>query len=142
MNDPLKRLSAIQAQILSLKGEAFAILDSLRAGFDSPPRTPTPAAVAAVSMPAAPRGKKAAPKPRGSRKRSPSGPLAPAVVALLKAAGKPLKVAEIYEGLLAANYVFTSGNAKKNLGIRLYTLPPVKSLGGGLFGLDERSPTA
>jgi hypothetical protein len=61
------------------------------------------------------------------------GTLRPAVVAILKESGKPLKTADIYDELAARGYKFTFKDAKKVLGIRLYKMLGVQSLGEGLF---------
>ena len=61
------------------------------------------------------------------------GTLRPAVVAILKESKKPLKTADIYEALVARGYKFTFKEAKKVLGIRLYKMLGVQSLGEGLF---------
>jgi ParB-like chromosome segregation protein Spo0J len=67
------------------------------------------------------------------RAASPSGPLAPAVVKVLKANGKPMRVAEILAGLLKNGYTFSSPEPKKNLAARIYRLSGVKQVAGGLF---------
>ena len=61
------------------------------------------------------------------------GTLRPAVVAVLKESEKPLKTADIYDALVARGYKFTFKEAKKVLGIRLYKMLGVQSLGEGLF---------
>ena len=61
------------------------------------------------------------------------GTLRPAVVAVLKESEKPLKTANIYDALVARGYKFTFKEAKKVLGIRLYKMLGVQSLGEGLF---------
>jgi hypothetical protein len=61
------------------------------------------------------------------------GTLRPAVVAILKNSQKPLKTADIYDGLVAQGYTFTFKEAKKVLGIRLYKMLGVQPLGEGLF---------
>jgi hypothetical protein len=61
------------------------------------------------------------------------GTLRPAVVAILKKSKNPLKTADIYDALVAQGYKFTFQEAKKVLGIRLYTMLGVQPLGGGLF---------
>jgi len=69
-------------------------------------------------------------------KRQPRGTLSSAVAAVLKDAGKPLNTAQIFEKLTARNFVFSQddpGANKKILGIRLYRLAGIKSLGKGLF---------
>jgi hypothetical protein len=61
------------------------------------------------------------------------GTLRPAVVAILKNSQKPLKTADMYEALVAQEYSFTSKEATKILGIRLYKMLGVEPLGDGLF---------
>ena len=55
------------------------------------------------------------------------------MVAILKNSKKPLKTADIYNALVAQGYTFTFKEAKKVLGIRLYKMLGVESLGEGLF---------
>jgi hypothetical protein len=55
------------------------------------------------------------------------------VVLILKKSKNPLKTADIYDALVAQAYEFTFKEAKKILGIRLYKMLGVQSLGGGLF---------
>ena len=61
------------------------------------------------------------------------GTLRPAVVAILKNSKTPLKTADIYDALVAQGYTFTSKEAKKVLGIRVYKMLGVEPLGEGLF---------
>jgi hypothetical protein len=79
----------------------------------------------------------ASPKNAGSAAPNGSGEgrgtLRPAVVAVLKESDKPLKTADIYDALVARGYNFTFKEAKKVLGIRLYKMFGVQSLGEGLF---------
>jgi hypothetical protein len=70
---------------------------------------------------------------RGRRSTSPTGPLAPAVVQVLKAKDSPMSVAEILEGLTANGYKFASPEPKKNLFARIYRLKGVKQVGPGKF---------
>ena len=70
---------------------------------------------------------------RGRRSSSPSGPLAPAVVKVLKTRSSPMSVAEILEGLNASGYKFTSPEPKKNLFARIYRLKGVRQVGPGRF---------
>jgi hypothetical protein len=55
------------------------------------------------------------------------------VVAILKNSKTPLKTSDIYDALVAQGYMFTSKEAKKVLGIRLYKMLGVEPLGEGLF---------
>ena len=140
--DPLKRLPQIQAEIKSLKSEFFRILDHLRGGVESTilaaassvkrGRRRRPAARTVAAKPAH-RGRRRSPLKGKKRPASPSGPLAPAVVKVLKAAGKPLNVNAVLDGLKKNKYVFTAKDAKKNLAARIYKLSGVKQVGPGLF---------
>lgn len=49
-----------------------------------------------------------------------------------------MRVAEVFAGLQAAGYQFTGSNPKKTLGVRMYKLPGVQSMGDGLFGVAPR----
>ena len=73
--------------------------------------------------------------PLAGRKRaaSPSGPLAPAVIKVLRLKGKAMNVRDILAGLTANGYKFTSPEPKKNLAARIYRLSGVKQTAPGLF---------
>ena len=91
-----------------------------------------------VPAPGAKAGRKGKGRGRSSlagRKRasSPSGPLAPAVVKVLQASGKPMRVADILNGLVKNGYNFNSPEPKKNLAARIYRLSGVKQVAEGLF---------
>lgn len=77
------------------------------------------------------------PSPLKGRKRasSPSGPLAPAVVKILKSKRQAMNVRHILDELVANGYKFNSPEPKKNLAARIYRLKGVKQVGEGLFGL-------
>jgi hypothetical protein len=86
------------------------------------------------------RGKKvtaAAPsrKSGGRRSTSPTGPLAPAVVQVLKSKDSPMSVSEILKGLFSNGYKFASPEPKKNLFARIYRLNGVKKVGPGKFAV-------
>ncbi len=88
--------------------------------------------------PVAKAGRKAKGRGRSSlagRKRasSPGGPLAPAVVKVLQSNGKPMRVADILDGLFKNGYRFSSPEPKKNLAARIYRLSGVKQVAEGLF---------
>lgn len=70
---------------------------------------------------------------RGRRSTSPSGPLAPAVVRVLKSRSGPMGVSEILEGLMKNGYKFNSPEPKKNLFARIYRLKGVRQVGPGQF---------
>ena len=59
------------------------------------------------------------------------------MVAVLQKSAKPLKTAEVYAALLAQGYKFPFKEPKKILGIRLYKMLGVQSLGDGLFKAKE-----
>jgi hypothetical protein len=73
---------------------------------------------------------------RGRRSTSPSGPLAPAVVRVLKSRSGPMGVSEILEGLLKSGYKFNSPEPKKNLFARIYRLKGVRQVGPGRFAAE------
>ena len=72
-------------------------------------------------------------RPRGPY---PKGPLAPAVVKVLKSKGSPMSVSEILEGLTSNGYKFTSPEPKKNLFARIYRLKGVRQVGPGKFAAE------
>jgi len=93
-----------------------------------------PVSQAPTAVVAGGRGKKAAPvRGRGRRSTSPTGPLAPAVVQVLKSKNSPMSVSEILDGLLSNGYKFASPEPKKNLFARIYRLKGVKQVGPGKF---------
>ena len=69
-------------------------------------------------------------------RRSPSGPLAPAVVKVLQSKGKAMSVRDILSDLTASSYRFSSPEPKKNLAARIYRLSGVKQVGPGLFNVS------
>jgi hypothetical protein len=73
---------------------------------------------------------------RGRRSTSPSGPLAPAVVRVLKSRGAPMGVSDILDGLLSSGYKFNSPEPKKNLFARIYRLKGVRQVGPGRFAAE------
>ena len=75
--------------------------------------------------------------PLAGRKRasSPTGPLAPAVVKVLKSKGKAMNVRDIFGDLISGGYKFSSSEPKKNLAARIYRLSGVKQVGPGMFNL-------
>jgi len=73
---------------------------------------------------------------RGRRSTSPTGPLAPAVVQVLKTKNSPMSVSEILDGLLSNGYKFASPEPKKNLFARIYRLKGVKQVGPGKFAAE------
>ena len=83
-----------------------------------------------------PAGVVAGPRARGRRSTSPTGPLAPAVVKVLKAKGSPMGVSDILAGLVSNGYKFSSPEPKKNLFARIYRLKGVKQVGPGKFAAE------
>jgi hypothetical protein len=82
-----------------------------------------------------PRKKRVSPLKGKKRPSSPSGPLAPAVVKVLKRSGGPLSVDAVLKGLAQDKYVWNVSDPKKNLAARIYKLAGVKKVGPGKFGL-------
>ena len=72
-------------------------------------------------------------EPRDRRSASPTGPLALAVVQVLKSKSSPMTVSEILDSLLSSGYKFASPEPKKNLFARIYRLKGVKQVGPGRF---------
>jgi hypothetical protein len=130
----LRQAADIQERIERLQQELDALLQGGKAADGAPPqpkneRSTEPALKKQQRKPAASRG-------RGRRRGSPSGPLAPAVVQVLKAKGAPMSVAEILEGLRANGYRYTAADPKKNLGARIYRLKGVRQVGPGQFAAE------
>jgi hypothetical protein len=128
--DLQERIEQLQHELdalLQQTGEAAAADAARRPEGQKQPTTP----------PAERRGKAAAvasaARGRGRQRGSPSGPLAPAVVQVLKAKGAPMSVAEILAGLRANGYRYPAADPKKNLGARIYRLKGVKQVGPGRF---------
>jgi hypothetical protein len=132
----LRKAADLQERIEQLQQELDALFQQTVEAADGAPGWPekqkqpvTPPAErpgkATVAAPAA-RG-------RGRWRGSPSGPLAPAVVQVLKAKRTPMGVAEILEGLRTNGYQYPSADPKKNLSARIYRLKGVKQVGPGQF---------
>jgi hypothetical protein len=124
----LRKAAEIQERIERLQGELGRLL---QAGTEA---SSTQLATAAVGA----RVRKVATVPpsgksRGSRTSSATGPLAPAVVQVLKSKDSPMSVSEILEGLFSNGYKFASSEPKKNLFARIYRLKGVKKVGPGKF---------
>jgi len=129
----LCKAAEIQENIEKLQADLDALLEN---GTESTP-SPAPLAQATPNT-----GRKRGRKPtlvaptsgsRGRRSTSPTGPLAPAVVKVLKSKGSPMAVSEILDSLLSSGYKFTSPEPKKNLFARIYRLKGVKQVGPGRF---------
>jgi hypothetical protein len=129
-----RKAAEIQECIERLQQELDALLQTGEAAEGAPPRPQNEP----PAEPALRRGRKAAAavaasRGRGRRRGSPSGPLAPAVVQVLKAKRTPMSVSEILEGLRASGYQYPSADPKKNLFARIYRLKGVKQVGSGRF---------
>jgi hypothetical protein len=135
----LRKAAELQERIEQLQQELEALFQQTDEAADDATRRPE-GQKQPVTPPAVRRAKAAATAPaargRGRRRGSPSGPLAPAVVTVLKAKGAPMGVAEILEGLRANGYRYPSANPKKNLGARIYRLKGVKQVGPGQFAAE------
>jgi len=83
------------------------------------------------------RKKRTSPFKGKKRPSSPSGPLAPAVLKVMKKAGGPMNVDAVLRGLKSDKYVWNVSEPKKNLAARIYTLPGVKKVGPGMFALKK-----
>jgi hypothetical protein len=122
----------IAEQIESLENRLTVLLQGIDP-IEKSPSTPkaaiTPKAAAKRRIALPKKVESAAPNGSGDGR----GTLRPAVVAVLKESDKPLKTADIYDALVTRGYKFTFKEAKKVLGIRLYKMLGVQSLGDGLF---------
>ena len=130
----LRKAAEIQERIERLRGELGSLL---RADAEA---SPIVTAAPSRAVRSRTRGKKVsavAPsgKSRGRRSTSPTGPLAPAVVQVLKSKESPMSVSEILEGLFSNGYKFASPEPKKNLFARIYRLNGVKKVGPGKFAV-------
>ncbi|MBV9489373.1 MAG: hypothetical protein JO069_06570 [Verrucomicrobia bacterium] len=132
----LRKAADLQERIEALQKELAALLQTQGAATGTSEREKTPA----PSGPGAPQrrtrlgsGPALASKGFGRRRGSPSGPLSTAVVQVLKTRGVPMRVAEIFEDLIASGYQYTSPEPKKNLSARIYHLKGVKQVGRGRF---------
>ena len=129
----LHKAAEIQGNIEKLQADLDALLET----GTKPVTISAPVAKAALNT-GRRRGRRAtvvAPmgRGRGRRSTSPTGPLAPAVVKVLKSKGSPMSVSEILDSLLSSGYKFTSPEPKKNLFARIYRLKGVKQVGPGRF---------
>jgi len=125
----LRKASEIQERIEQLQTELGGLLQSEGGEQNSAPVSQASTAVVTQG-----RGKRVAPvRGRGRRSTSPTGPLAPAVVQVLKSKSSPMSVSEILDGLLSNGYKFASPEPKKNLFARIYRLKGVKQFGPGKF---------
>ena len=130
----LRKAAEIQERIERLQLELDRVLET-KEEFNSVVARPT---VARRATRATGRGRRTGStasngRGRGRRSTSPSGPLAPAVVRVLKSRGGPMGVSDILEGLLKNGYKFNSPEPKKNLFARIYRLKGVRQVGPGQF---------
>jgi hypothetical protein len=125
----LRKAAEIQERIEQLQTELGGLLQS-----EGGERNSAPVSQASTAVVTQGRGKRvAAVRGRGRRSTSPTGPLAPAVVQVLKSKSSPMSVSEILDGLLSNGYKFASPEPKKNLFARIYRLKGVKQVGPGKF---------
>ncbi len=159
----LRRAAKLQEKIEGLRHQLSSLLDKVRAELVSTPteeisvaprrrkvskkstagHRAAAAAVARGRKPAKPDGRSKAaralkagrrsPLKGVKRSTSPSGPLAPAVVQVLKSKKQAMNVRDILDGLLADGYHFNSPEPKKNLAARIYRLKGVRQVSAGLF---------
>jgi hypothetical protein len=123
----LRKAAEIQKRIERLQGELGSLLQAGKEASSTQVTAPGRARVqkAATVAPSE--------KSRGRRTTSPTGPLAPAVVQVLKSKDSPMSVSEILDGLFSNGYKFASPEPKKNLFARIYRLKGVKQVGPGKF---------
>jgi hypothetical protein len=128
----LRKAAEIQERIEQLQGELDSLLEAGAEVSSTSGATarsiPVEVGRAHVRREAAASG-----RGRGRRSTSPTGPLAPAVVKVLKSRNSPMSVSEILDGLLSNGYKFASPEPKKNLFARIYRLKGVKQVGPGKF---------
>jgi hypothetical protein len=133
----LRKAAEIQERIEQLQGELDSLLE---AGAEVSPTSGITARPTSIGVSGARARKQAAGAPsgkgRGRRSTSPTGPLAPAVVKVLKSRNSPMSVSEILDGLLSNGYKFASPEPKKNLFARIYRLKGVKQVGPGKFAAE------
>jgi hypothetical protein len=128
----LRKAAEIQERIEQLQGELGSLLQT----GEEASAARVAAATTSLTVSRG-RGRKAVVgKGRGRRSTSPTGPLAPAVVKVLKSRNSPMSVSEILDGLLANGYKFASPEPKKNLFARIYRLKGVKQIGPGKFAAE------
>ena len=141
----LRKAYKIALKIENLQGKLHDIIgDTL----DLPPPIP-PKPKRDPALPRRPRGRpKGSGKPRiragsiAGKKRpiSPSGPLPPAVLNVLRRYNRPMNVNEILTGLEHDNYVWTSRNPRLTLYVRIGKLPGVQRVGEGLYAAHGITP--
>jgi hypothetical protein len=132
----LRKAADIQERIERLQAELDQVLDTKEASASTVVRPPA----ARRASRGAGRGRTGSAtlngRSRGRRSTSPTGPLAPAVVRVLKSRSGPMGVSEILDGLLKNGYKFNSPEPKKNLFARIYRLKGVRQVGPGKFAAE------
>ena len=141
----LRKAADLQEQIEQLQKELAELLQT-ESEPAAPPERPSPSAAQAQRQKAPAEAPGRARKPastakapsqgRGKRRGSPSGPLAPAVVNVLKGSSTPMSVSEFLEGLIKSGYQYPSSEPKKNLSARIYRLKGVRQVGPGRFAAE------
>ena len=134
----LRKAAEIQERIERLESELDQVLQGEAAPKAVVP-SPTPAVPRLTRRGTRGRSARSAAlngRGRGRRSTSPSGPLAPAVVRVLKSRGAPMGVSDILDGLMANGYKFNSPEPKKNLFARIYRLKGVRQVGPGRFAAE------
>jgi hypothetical protein len=126
----LRKASAIAEQIEHLEEELSNLLND---GGDQNPAIKPVEPIRKSRIAVARKGL----RPVSTTTSQPRNLLSSTVVDILKRSRKPLNTARIYEKLVEKNFHLNSPDQKKYLGIRLYKLAGVKSLGKGLFGLKS-----
>jgi hypothetical protein len=132
----LRKAADIQERIERLQAELDQVLDTKEESTSVVVRPPA----ARKASRGAVRGRAGSAtlngRSRGRRSTSPTGPLAPAVVRVLKSRSGPMGVSEILDGLLKNGYKFNSPEPKKNLFARIYRLKGVRQVGPGKFAAE------
>jgi hypothetical protein len=142
----LRKAADLQEQIEQLQKELADLLQT-ESEPAAPPQTPIPSAGQGQRQKAPAEAPSRARKPAstakapsqgrgGKRRGSPSGPLAPAVVNVLRASSTPMSVSEILDGLIKSGYQYPSSEPKKNLSARIYRLKGVRQVGPGRFAAE------
>ena len=129
----LRKAAEIQERIESLEVELQRLLQTTEESVVTPPAVAHRTVSVSRKRGRRPARAVAGPSARGRRSTSPTGPLAPAVVSVLKAKGSPMAVSDILAGLMSNGYKFSSPEPKKNLFARIYRLKGVKQVGPGRF---------
>ncbi len=153
----LRRAAILQEKIETLRGQLAGLVEQARAEIAASSKEDPTTSLRRIGRPKM--LKSSATKARASRERgrpktaassketrrsplagrkrasSPSGPLAPAVVKVLRSKGKAMNVRDILAGLTSSGYKFTSPEPKKNLAARIYRLSGVKQVAPGLFNI-------